>query len=87
MLLSLAYGATRNGPPLNSTPPGVVTWTLPVVAPTGTVVVISVAETTSNTVGVPLKLTPVAPARSVPKMVMAAPTAPKCGSVFGSGSI
>jgi hypothetical protein len=34
-----------------SVPDGVVTWTLPVVAPAGTMVVISVLETTVNVAG------------------------------------
>ncbi len=38
----------RNGTLLNSVPPGVATWTVPVVAPAGTVVVISDGETTAE---------------------------------------
>ena len=44
----LRYGITRNGTLLESVPPGVTTWTVPVVAPAGTVVVISEGETTVN---------------------------------------
>jgi hypothetical protein len=47
----------------DTTPLGVVTVSLPVDAPAGTVVVTSVEETTVNTAGVPLKLTLLAPAR------------------------
>ena len=41
-------GITRKGTSLKSIPPGVVTLTLPVVAPAGTIVVISVFETILN---------------------------------------
>ena len=61
-------GVTRKVTLLESVPPGVVTWTLPVVAPLGTVVVISEAETTVNVAAVPLKLTLVEPVRFVPRM-------------------
>jgi hypothetical protein len=50
---------------LESVPPGVTTWTVPVVAPAGTVVVISDGETTVNVAGVPLKVTLVAPTSDV----------------------
>ena len=72
----MAYG-TRNDTLLKSVPPGVITLTSPVVAPVGTVVVISELETTVNLVAVPLKVTLVAPVRSVPRMLMAAPTTPE----------
>jgi hypothetical protein len=52
---------------LKSVPPGVTTWTFPLVAPAGTVAVISEGETTVNTAAAPLKLTLVAPFRSVPR--------------------
>jgi hypothetical protein len=42
---------------LDSVPLGVATWTLPVVAPAGTAVVISEAETTVKAAAVPLNLT------------------------------
>lgn len=38
---------------LFSVPLGVVTWTVPVVAPAGTLVVISELDTTTNVAGVP----------------------------------
>ena len=47
------YGSTRNFTLLESVPPGVTTWTVPVVAPAGTVVVIRELETTVKTAGVP----------------------------------
>src|SRR5580658_2819029 len=61
---------------------GVVTFTLPVVAPMGTVAVISDPETTVNAAAAPLKVTPVASVRSVPRIVTAAPTSPEVGTVF-----
>ena len=61
---------------------GVTTVTLPVVAPVGTVVLISVPETTVKAASVPLKLTLVEPVRFVPRMMTAAPTLPEAGSVF-----
>jgi len=70
---------TWKGTLLTSVPLGVATWTFPVVAPAGTVVVISESETTVNVATVPLKLTLVAPVRFVPRISRAAPTAPKVG--------
>jgi hypothetical protein len=52
---------------LESVPPGVVTWTWPVVAASGTIVEIWEAETTVNRAAVPLKLTLLAPVRFVPR--------------------
>jgi len=48
---------------LVNVPLGVVTCTLPVVAPVGTVVVIWVSDTTVNAAEVPLKVTSVEPVR------------------------
>jgi hypothetical protein len=70
---------------LESVPLGVTTWTLPVVAPAGTVVVISDGDTTVNTAAALLKVTPVAPVRFVPKILTAAPTLPEVGSVSTNG--
>ena len=78
------YG-TRKGTVLESVPLSVATWTFPVVAPAGTVVVISELETTVNTAAVPLKVTLVAPVRSLPRMLRAAPTLPERGRVFTNG--
>ena len=50
-----------------SVPDGVLTLTLPLVAPTGTAVLISEIETTVNFAGTPLKLTWLAPVRLVPQ--------------------
>ncbi len=71
---------------LVTVPPGVVTLTGPVVAPAGTVVVISVEETISNVATVPLKVTLVAPATFVPRMMTGVPTAPEVGSVSMNGA-
>jgi len=60
---------------------GMVTSTVPVVAPVGTVVVISDSETTVKVAALPLKLTLVAPVRSVPRILTAAPTLPEVGCV------
>ncbi len=76
---------TRKGTLLVSVPLGVTTWTFPVVAPTGMVVVISELETTVKVAAVPLKLTLVAPVRFVPRMMTVAPTAPEVGSVWTNG--
>ena len=70
------YGKTRKAMLLGSVPPGVVTVTFPVVAPAGTVVMISVAETTVKLAAVPLKLTSVAPVKLVPRTVTLDPTRP-----------
>jgi hypothetical protein len=78
--------AITKGTLLVSVPPGVVTATEPLVAPVGTLVVISELEITVNAAAVPLKVTPVAPVRSVPRILTAAPTTPEVGSVFTNGA-
>ena len=70
---------------LVSVPPDVTTSTVPLVAPVGTVVVISVAETTVKVAAVPLKVTLLALVRSVPRIVTFAPTLPKVGVVVTKG--
>ena len=67
-------------------PLGVVTVTGPVVVPFGTLVVISVSETTLNFAGVPLKLTIVVPVRLFPKMITFAPNLPELGMVSTNGA-
>src|ERR1019366_2936634 len=79
------YGTTRKDALLESVPLGVTTWTSPLLAPAGTVVVISELETTSKTAAVPLKLTLVAPVRLVPRILTAAPRLPEVGCVFTNG--
>ena len=80
----LLYG-NRKDTLLESVPLGVTTSTFPEVAPVGTVVVISEGETSVNTAAMPLKLTLVAPVRSVPRILTAAPTLPEVGGVFTNG--
>ena len=75
------YGVTRKTTLLTSVPCDVVTLTLPVVAPAGTVVVISELDTTVNVAITPLKLTLVAPVKLFPKIVTLAPILPEEGSV------
>ncbi len=65
--------------------PVVLTSTVPVVAPDGTVVSISDFEMTLNSAAVPLKVTLVAPVRSVPRILTAAPTLPEFGNVSTNG--
>ena len=78
-LLRVGSGAdTVKGRPLLG-PPGVVTTTLPVLAPGGTLVVIWVAEFTVNVAVMPLNVTPVAPVRLVPVMTTVVPTVPLAG--------
>jgi ligand-binding SRPBCC domain-containing protein len=57
-----------------SVPDGVLTLTLPLVAPTGTAVLISEIETTVNFAGTPLKLTWLAAVRLVPRILTIVPT-------------
>ena len=62
-----------------------VTVTVPVVVPVGTVVVISVPETTVNVAGVPLNATAVVPVKFDPRIVTFAPTLPEVGRVLTNG--
>jgi hypothetical protein len=64
---------TRNAMLLDSVPLGVVTWTVPVDDPFGTVVVISVAEIRVKAAVLPLKVTLVAPVRFVPSISTVVP--------------
>ena len=70
---------------LRSTPWGVTTTILPLVAPVGTLVVICEGETTVNVAGVPLKVTLVDPVNAVPRIVTVAPTAAVPGFGFTKG--
>ena len=80
------YGPTWNATLLISVPDGVITWTLPVVAPAGTEVVMALAvELTVNTAGAPLNVTLVVPYRFVPKIVTAVPNVPVVGRVLTNG--
>src|SRR5260370_39806168 len=66
---------------LESVPLGVTTWTFPVVAPAGTLVVIAEDETTLKAAATPLKLTLVVPVRPFPRILTLAPTLPAVGRV------
>ena len=70
---------------LDSVPPGVTTWTVPVVAPAGTAAAISEDRATENVAEMPLKLTLVAPVRSVPRILTVVPILPDRGSIFTNG--
>jgi hypothetical protein len=84
-LVARRYGMTRKTAMLESVPLGVTTWTFPLLAPAGMVVVISEGETTVKTAAVPVKLTLVALVRLVPRILTAAPTSPKGGRIFTNG--
>ena len=71
---------------LESVPLSVTTWTVPVVAPAGTVVVIKALETTVKTADVPLNVTLVAPVRSFPRIWTGASTMLEVGRVSTNGS-
>jgi hypothetical protein len=60
-------------------PAGVVTVIGPLLAPLGTVALISVSETTVKTAGVPLKATAVAPVKCAPLIVTVVPIGPPLG--------
>ena len=79
-----SYG-TRKATLLESVPMGVTTWIFPLVAPAGTVVVISDAETTVNAAIVPLNVTLVVPFKLFPRILTVVPTLPEvvCGSTNG----
>jgi hypothetical protein len=64
---------------------GVTTLTLPVVAPVGTLVVISELETTLNFAALPLNVTLFAPVKLFPRMITLAPTLPELGRVSMNG--
>ncbi len=61
-------------------PEGVVTLTLPVVAPLGTVVVMDESELTTNEAATPLKVTAVAPVKLAPVICTSVSTAPLLGA-------
>jgi hypothetical protein len=77
--VTLAGGATVNVP-LVAVPPGVVTLTVPLTAPVGTVVLIWMSETTVKVAVLLLEnLTDVVPVKLVPLMVTGRPIAPLAG--------
>lgn len=61
---------------LTSDGAGVTTWTLPLVAPAGTVVVISELDATLKMAAAPLVVTLAAPVRLVPRIWAAGPGLP-----------
>jgi len=64
---------------------GMVTSTIPVVAPVGTVIFIADAAETVNVAGVPLNVTLIAVVSLVPRILTAAPALPEVGSVCTNG--
>ena len=78
-------GVTRKFTLLVKVRLGVVTLTLPVVALLGTVVLISVLETTVNLAAVPLNVTLVEPVRLFPRIMTAVPTLPEVDNVLMKG--
>src|ERR1035441_6472385 len=83
--LFISYGNTRKDTLLESVPLGVTTWRSPVVAPAGTVAVISELDATVKFPALPLKLTLVAPVRLVPRILTVVPTFPAVGCVSTNG--
>lgn len=77
---SKCHFVTRNTTLLLSVFLVVFTSTVPVVAPEGTLVLISDFDMTVNFAAVPLKVTLVAPVRFVPRILTAAPTLPEVGT-------
>jgi hypothetical protein len=75
------HGVTTNFVLVLSVPLALVTLTVPVVAPVGTVVVISVFDTTLKLAAVPLNVTLVAPVRLFPRILTGVPTLPEPGCV------
>lgn len=64
---------------------GVVTATLPLVEPGGTLVLISVLDTTVNVAAVSPKVTLVVPVRLFPKTMTSVPASPDVGIVSTNG--
>ncbi|HJV48153.1 MAG TPA: hypothetical protein VJ549_02645, partial [Geothrix sp.] len=77
--VTVGVGMTVNEVLVLPVPPGVVTETLPVVAPAGTVAVTDRSEITVNEAGVPLKVTAEAPLKPVPARVTTVPIGPVLG--------
>jgi hypothetical protein len=78
----IAKAGTVKLPELAAVPPGVVTEIGPVVTPVGAVAVIEVAlSTVYEAAATPLKLTAVAPVKSVPVIVTIVPARPEEGLI------
>jgi len=81
---------TVKSAPLVAVPPGVVTVILPVVAPAGTDVLISVLDTTVKVAAVPLKRTLLASLKFLPEITTGVPTGPRVGvkeMIAGAGGV
>jgi len=78
-LLTVNVTSIVNALALVAVPPAVVTLSGPVVAPTGTVATIVVADVTVKVAGVPLNRTAVVPVKFAPLMVTPLPTTPLAG--------
>ena len=74
------YLVTTNCGLLLSVPEGVTTETLPVVAPSGTLALMYVSDSTVNAAATPLNVTLVDPVRPLPRMMMFCPTLPATGT-------
>jgi hypothetical protein len=87
VISSLRCYGTRNSTLLvNVVPLAVVTWTLPVVAPLGTVVLMEVPNLEIvKLAAVPLKVTLVEPVSLFPRIVTFVPTVPVVGFVSTNG--
>src|SRR4051794_34262356 len=70
---SLIPIVTVNAAPLDPVPPGVVTDTVPLLAPIGTTAVSEFAATLENVAATPLKVTPVAPVKPDPLTITDVP--------------
>ena len=70
---------TKKTPELTAVPPAVVTAINPEVPPVGTVAVIEVPVFAVTIIGIPARVTPVAPVKFVPVMVTVCPTARLAG--------
>src|SRR5579859_159931 len=81
-----SQGFTRKGILLESVPLGVTTWTVPLMAPVGTMAVIAVpVKLTVNEADVPLNVTLVLPVRLFPRILTNDPTLPEVGRVSTNG--
>src|SRR5258705_1729308 len=79
-LVIVGGGTTVNAALLVAEPPGVVTLSGPVVAPTGTVAWIASDEDTAELAPLRLNLTPLPPVKFAPLMVTLVPAGPLAGA-------
>ena len=73
---SVNHVTTLKGKLLDSVPPAMTTWTVPVVAPVGTAAAMRLLEFTVKVAALPLKVTLVTPVRLVPRILTVAPAWP-----------